>query len=141
VEQIDGMFAIAIWDARDRKLRLYRDRPGIKPLYYYYDGRRFAFGSELKALEAALRREELAIDGTACYDFLGYRYVPAPKTLYKRCFKLEPAHELVYAPDTGALSTPRRYWSLPVPDEPRAPSVDTACEELRALVGASVAEQ
>ena len=55
VERIDGMFAIAIWDARARKLKLYRDRPGIKPLYYYYDGRRFAFASELKALEKALR--------------------------------------------------------------------------------------
>ena len=62
VERIDGMFAIVIWDARERKLRLYRDRPGIKPLYYYYDGKRFAFASELKALEAALRPGELEID-------------------------------------------------------------------------------
>ena len=54
VDRIDGMFAIAIWDAREQELRLYRDRPGIKPLYYYYDGRRFAFASELKALEKAL---------------------------------------------------------------------------------------
>ena len=76
---------------------------------------------------------ELEIDGSACYDFLGYRYVPAPKTLYKRCFKLPPAHELVYSPDTGALSAPRRYWSLPVPDEPRAPPLEAACEELRSL--------
>ncbi len=141
VERIDGMFAIVIWDARQRKLRLYRDRPGIKPLYYYYDGKRFAFASELKAIETALSAKELEIDGSACYDFLGYRYVPAPKTLYKRCFKLAPAHELVYTPDTGALSAPRRYWSLPVPDQPRAPAVDTACEELRSLIGTAVAEQ
>ena len=141
VEHIDGMFAIAIWDARERKLKLYRDRPGIKPLYYYYDGRRFAFASELKALEHALEPRALEVDPTACYDFLGYRYVPAPKTLYKRCFKLPPAHELVYAPDTGALAAPRRYWSVPVPAQPRNPPVEQACEELRSLIAASVAEQ
>ena len=141
VEHLDGMFAIALWDGRERKLKLYRDRPGIKPLYYYYDGRRFAFASELKALEKALAPNELAIDGTACYDFLGYRYVPAPKTLYERCFKLPPAHEVVYEPDTGRLEAPRRYWNLPVPDAPRAPPLEAACEELRSLIGASVAEQ
>jgi asparagine synthase (glutamine-hydrolysing) len=141
VSRIDGMFAIAIWDAREQKLRLYRDRPGIKPLYYYYDGRRFAFASELKALEKALAPRELEVDPTACYDFLGYRYVPAPKTLYKRCFKLPPAHSLEYSPETGALTAPRRYWSLPTPAEPRAPSLEAACEELRSLIGTSVAEQ
>ncbi len=135
------MFAIAIWDARRQELRLYRDRPGIKPLYYYYDGRRFAFASELKALEKALAPSELEVDLTACYDFLGYRYVPAPKTLYKRCFKLPPAHELVYTPSTGALQRPRRYWDVPVPEQPREPPLETACEELRSLIGASVAEQ
>jgi asparagine synthase (glutamine-hydrolysing) len=51
VEHVDGMFAIAIWDARAAQLKLYRDRPGIKPLYYYFDGQHLAFGSELKALE------------------------------------------------------------------------------------------
>jgi asparagine synthase (glutamine-hydrolysing) len=141
VEHIDGMFAIAIWDARRQELRLYRDRPGIKPLYYYYDGRRFAFGSELKALEKVLTPSELEVDLTACYDFLGYRYVPAPKTLYKRCFKLPPAHELVYLPATGVLQSPRRYWNVPLPEEPREPPLETACEELRSLIGTSVAEQ
>jgi asparagine synthase (glutamine-hydrolysing) len=141
VERIDGMFAIVIWDARAQQLRLYRDRPGIKPLYYFYDGRRLAFASELKALEKALSSRDLEVDGTAYYDFLGYRYVPAPKTLYKRCFKLAPAHELVYTPATGALTSPRRYWSLPVPDRPRTPPLDSCCEELRALISASVAEQ
>lgn len=141
VEHLDGMFAIVIWDGRERKLKLYRDRPGIKPLYYYYDGRRLAFASELKALEKALPPQELTIDGTACYDFLGYRYVPPPKTLYQRCFKLPPAHELVYEPDTGRLAAPRRYWLLPVPEQPRSPPLEAACDELRSLIAASVAEQ
>jgi asparagine synthase (glutamine-hydrolysing) len=141
IDRIDGMFAIVIFDARAQKLRLYRDRPGIKPLYYFYDGKRFAFASELKALEKALSPSELEIDPTACYDFLGYRYVPAPKTLYKRCFKLPPAHELTYTPATGVLEPPRRFWHLPVPEEPRKPSLEHCCEELRALIASSVAEQ
>jgi asparagine synthase (glutamine-hydrolysing) len=141
VEHLDGMFAIVVWDARVRRLKLYRDRPGIKPLYYFYDGRRFAFASELKALEAAVAPADLAIDGTALYDFLGYRYVPAPKTLYRQCFKLAPAHRLSFDPATGALDGPHRYWQLPVPSEPVRRSPADAADELRALIDASVREQ
>ena len=141
IDHVDGMFAIALWDARDRKLRLYRDRPGIKPLYYFYDGRRFAFASELKAIEAALDATDLRVDETALYDFLGYRYVPAPKTLYRNCFKLPPAHGIVFDPDTGKLSKPASFWSVPVPEQPRRISVDEAAEELRELVDESVRDQ
>ena len=141
IDHVDGMFAIALWDARDRKLRLYRDRPGIKPLYYYYDGRRFAFASELKAIEAALDAADLEFDETALYDFLGYRYVPAPKTLYRNCFKLPPAHRIVFDPDAGKLSDPAPFWSVPVPGQARAISVDEAAEELRALIDESVRDQ
>jgi asparagine synthase (glutamine-hydrolysing) len=141
LERIDGMFAIALWDAAAGLLRLYRDRAGIKPLYYFYDGRRFAFASELKAIERALSAAELEVDPTACYDFLGYRYVPAPKTLYKRCYKLPPAHGVVYRPATGQLAAPRRYWSLPLPEIARCPPLEECSEELRALISASVNEQ
>jgi len=141
IEHLDGMFAIALWDARDKKLRLYRDRPGIKPLYYFYDGRRFAFASELKAIEAALDANDLGVDDTALYDFLGYRYVPAPKTLYRNCFKLPPAHYLVYDPASGRIAPPARYWSIRIPEQPRKVSADEAAEELRALVDESVRDQ
>jgi asparagine synthase (glutamine-hydrolysing) len=141
IDHLDGMFAIALWDAEDRKLRLYRDRPGIKPLYYFYDGRRFAFASELKAIEAALDAGDLKVDETALYDFLGYRYVPAPKTLYRNCFKLPPAHRIVFDPDSGKLSDPAPFWSLPVPEIARTVSVDDAAEELRELVNESVRDQ
>jgi asparagine synthase (glutamine-hydrolysing) len=141
IDHVDGMFAIALWDARDRKLRLYRDRPGIKPLYYYYDGRRFAFASELKAIEAALDAADLSVDETALYDFLGYRYVPAPKTLYRNCFKLPPAHCVVFEPDTGKLSNPAPFWSGPVPEQAREISADEAAEDLRALINESVSDQ
>ena len=141
VDRLDGMFAIAIWDARAGQLKLFRDRPGIKPLYYFYDGRRFAFASELKAIERALPPGDLVVDPTACYDFLSYRYVPAPKTLYKSCFKLPPAHRVTFTPATGTLGTPRPFWQLPIPAEPRRPELEACCEELRALIAASVDEQ
>ncbi len=141
IEHVDGMFAIALWDARDRRLRLYRDRPGIKPLYYYYDGQRFAFASELKAIEALVDANDLQVDETALYDFLGYRYVPAPKTLYRNCFKLPPAHYLVYDPATGIATEPARYWSIPIPSEPLDISADAAAEQLRALLDESVRDQ
>jgi len=141
VDHIDGMFAIVIWDAREQRLKLYRDRPGIKPLYYFHDGRRFAFASELKAIEVACAAEGLQVDETALYDFLGYRYVPAPKTLYRNCFKLPPAHWLVFDPATGSIREPRPYWSIEIPDEPRRPPIDECCEELRALIDAAVRDQ
>jgi asparagine synthase (glutamine-hydrolysing) len=141
VDHVDGMFAIAIWSAKDQTLTLYRDRAGIKPLYYFHDGTRFAFASELKALEAAIEPEALEVDLTALYDFLGYRYVPAPKTLYKNCFKLPPAHRLEFDTRCGRLSGPIPYWRLPVSLEPAALSAQDACEELRALIDKSVRDQ
>ena len=141
VEHVDGMFAIAIWDARDSKLRLYRDRAGIKPLYYFHDGRRFGFASELKALEIALGGETLERDSSALYDFLGYRYVPQPKTLYRQCFKLLPGHSLTYDPATGRASSPRAYWRLATETRTDGVSADAAAEELRSLVAESVRDQ
>jgi asparagine synthase (glutamine-hydrolysing) len=141
VEHVDGMFAIAIWDARDRKLRLYRDRPGIKPLYYFYDGKRFAFASELKAIETALAPAGLATDQTALYDFLGYRYVPAPKTLYRHCFKLLPGHTLSYDPASGAASEPRPHWRLETAATRDGITADDAAEELREIIDESVRDQ
>lgn len=141
VLHVDGMFAIAIWDARDRQLRLYRDRAGIKPLYYYYDGRRFAFASELKALERALAGEHLDTDPSALYDFLGYRYVPAPKTLYRNCFKLLPGQTLRFDPETGKASTPRYYWRLDTTIRNERITAGEAAEELRQLIDESVRDQ
>ena len=88
------MFAIAIWDSRERKILLARDRVGKKPLYYYVDRNRLIFGSELKAVLAAdgLPR---TIDPLAVCDYFSFSYIPAPKTVYKNIRKLQPAHYLV----------------------------------------------
>jgi asparagine synthase (glutamine-hydrolysing) len=92
--RLRGMFAIAIWDSRERKLLLARDRVGKKPLFYAADGNRVLFGSELKALLAgdSLSR---TIDQEALADYFSFGYVPAPKTIYRSVRKVLPGHYLV----------------------------------------------
>src|SRR5712692_9150412 len=80
--RLRGMFAIALWDSRQRKLLLARDRVGEKPLFYSLDRKRILFGSELKALLAGpnLPRD---IDPEALSDYFSFGYIPAPKTIYR----------------------------------------------------------
>lgn len=106
--KLRGMFAIAIWDSRERKILLARDRVGKKPLYYYVDRNRLIFGSELKAVLAAdgLPR---TIDPLAVCDYFSFSYIPAPKTVYKNIRKLQPAHYLVVS-RSGLRET--EYWKL-----------------------------
>lgn len=138
LDRLDGMYAFSIYDAETRRLFLARDRVGIKPLYYAMWRGGIVWASELKALEAVLANDGLEVDPTAVYDFLTYWYVPTPKTLYRKVFKLEPAHYLEFDVYTGAMSK-SRYWAL----EPAVESItpDDAAEHLRALVSQSVREQ
>ncbi|MGB7888695.1 MAG: asparagine synthetase B, partial [Xanthobacteraceae bacterium] len=84
-----GMFAIALWDRRDRTLTLMRDRLGIKPLYWAKFGNTFLFGSELKALRAHPGWTP-RIDQSAVAAFMRHNYIPAPRTIYEGVHKLEP---------------------------------------------------
>ena len=108
VQHLRGMFAFAIWDAEAQQLFLARDRVGIKPLYYYWDGRRFLFASELKAMLQDPDVER-AIDPCALDDYLTYLYIPAPKTIFKRMRKLQPGHTLTVSAN-GLCE--RQYWDL-----------------------------
>ncbi len=139
IDRLDGMFAIAIWDGRDRRLRLYRDRPGIKPLYWTFDGRVFAFASELKAIERLDATFDLQVDPTAAWDFLTYRYVPSPKSLYRNVHKLPPATRLVFDLDAGRVEANKPYWRLRVRSD--ATKVDDAAGEFRRLADRAVQEQ
>jgi asparagine synthase (glutamine-hydrolysing) len=141
VEKADGMFAVAIYDRRNQSLRLFRDRPGIKPLYYFFNGQEFAFGSELKAL-LSLGINNLTIDYSAVYDFLTCKYIPTPKTLYKNIFKLPPAHKLVFDLRSKTLSVPAPYWKLEVgSDEYRDIKIESASDLVRQAIESSVEEQ
>lgn len=105
--QLIGMFAIALWDRRERTLTLVRDRLGIKPLYWAKFNKLFLFGSELKAL-----REHPgwtpSIDREAVASFMRYNYIPAPHTIYQDVRKLEPGVVLT-VPWAGEPSI-ERFW-------------------------------
>ena len=108
IDECRGMFALGIWDPQQKQLMLARDRLGIKPLYYYWDGRQFAFASELTAL-AAMPTLDLDVCPNAIRQFLLYGYIPAPLSIFKNVSKLPAAHVL-----TLDLAHPRllihRYW-------------------------------
>ena len=115
VQRLRGMFAFAILDERARRLVLARDRAGIKPLVYAWDGRRLLFASEIKAiLEDPSVRRDLDLD--ALGEYLTFHYVPAPRTILTAVRKLPPASTLVLSLD-GGEPVVSRYWSLRfVPD-------------------------
>jgi asparagine synthase (glutamine-hydrolysing) len=135
-EHVHGMFALAIWDSRRRKLVLARDRLGKKPLYYALRGSRLIFASELKALVAhgGVARE---LDHEALVQYLACEYVPAPGTILRRVRKLPAAHVAVLD-DRGFRL--RRYWEVPGPSEQRVSAADAASELLR-LLDAAVAKR
>jgi asparagine synthase (glutamine-hydrolysing) len=99
VHQLNGMFAFAIYDKQEHALYLYRDRIGIKPVYYYWDGSLFVFASELKALKAA-GCLNLTYNQNALYEFMHLGYIPAPRTCYQNVFKL-PAASYIKIDVTG----------------------------------------
>jgi len=128
VKHFRGMFTFAIWDRKRQRLLAARDRFGKKPLNYYWDGQRLIFGSEIKSiLEAGIPRE---INHIALDEYLVYRYVPAPNTLFKGVMKLPAAHSLIY--EDGQIRT-QRYWDLPF--TPTCQDTEaTAIEHIRALL-------
>jgi asparagine synthase (glutamine-hydrolysing) len=106
--RLRGMFSIALWDGRNRRLLLARDRVGKKPLFYAADKNRIIFGSELKALLAGDSIPK-AIDTQALSDYFSLGYVPAPKTIYKSVRKVLPGHYLVASAE-GVRET--GYWDI-----------------------------
>lgn len=107
-ERLNGMFACALWDAGARRLLLVRDRIGIKPLYYWWDGRRLVFASEIKAIleHPAVDRE---VDLQSLYDYLGWEFVPGPATMFRDIRKLMPGHHLLW--EDGRIDT-RQWWDI-----------------------------
>lgn len=142
VDRIDGIFAMAVYDERIQKVYLYRDRIGVKPLYYYYDGSRFAFASELKALRKLLDDVSLTIDRLAVYDYLFYQYVPEPKSMYEKVYKLRPATKLVFDVRSNRITGEDKYWEIKVnASAGRRRKKEDIAEELRALIRQTVREQ
>ena len=95
VKRFNGMFAFGLWDEKKQRLWLCRDRVGIKPLVYSWDGLRLLFASEIKALLADPTVDK-ALDRDALMLYLAFNYVPAPLTMFKGIRKLEPGCSLVF---------------------------------------------
>lgn len=133
--RLNGMFAIAVWDSRRKRLLLTRDRFGVKPLFYSVDERGgLIFASEIKAFRAVpgfswqLDREALSL-------FLSLRNIPAPKTAYSAIRALEPGHQLIW--ENGKVQI-RRWYQLKATPSAQAKNEDVATDQLEALIQSSV---
>ena len=123
VNDIEGDFGIAIWDAERERLVLARDRAGVKPLYFHQANGRFIFASEIKAIlqHPALTAE---VNEEALYHYLTFLTTPAPQTLFKGIQKIPAGHMLVI--DRGGEARVTQYWdALP----PESPNTQTTEEE------------
>jgi asparagine synthase (glutamine-hydrolysing) len=137
LNRLNGMFGLAIWDARQKRLVLARDPFGIKLLYYRIDEGRLYFGSEIRAVRASMP-EAAEVDPTALNLFLRFRYTPSPYTILKGVHKLAPGTKLTV--ENGNYEVSRWYQFKPMPFAP-AKSLDVAREELLAIYKAAVKRQ
>ena len=142
VEELNGMFGLAIWDSRRQMVFLARDRLGIKPLYYAITPQGLAFASELKALLTipAMRRQ---VDLAALDDYLALEYVPSPRSIIRGVQKLPPGHTLSWRMDSGEGQL-RRYWDIDLGASEREPdtrSLEQHADELRAVLLESVRKE
>jgi asparagine synthase (glutamine-hydrolysing) len=135
LSRLRGMFAFAIWDSRQRRLFMARDRLGIKPLVYAWDGQCLRFASELKGLLAdpEVPRD---LDRDALAEYFTYLCIPSPRTIFHGIKKVPPASYLLCSADGGA---PRivRYWDIRLTADP-GPGEAEWVESLRHVLDDSV---
>jgi asparagine synthase (glutamine-hydrolysing) len=134
--RLQGMFAFALWDGKNKTLFLARDRVGIKPLYYCDTGKALVFGSEIKAMlmDADVKRE---INPAAIDRFLSYLYLPGEETLFRGIQKLEPGY---YLRVQDGRITRKQYWDLNFTQGRGWESLDEAAEVLWQLLRKTVRE-
>lgn len=131
VLDLNGMFAVALWDAAKRRLVLTRDRLGVKPLHYRLDGTRLSFASEIKSLlQAPFPRE---IDLEAMGRFFTFEFIPAPRSIFRGIRKILPGHRLVFE---DGRATETCYWDVyhaaePAPVRPEAEIAEEITSRLR----------
>lgn len=134
LSKLNGMFAFAVWDFREKTLTLVRDRSGIKPLYYSKVGGKFVFASEIKAILASkLIRAELDFEGL--HQFLTFLWTVPPHTLFKDIYQLPAAHFLVWK--DGEISS-KEWWDLDFSREEKDKSENFWREQVLATLDKSV---
>ena len=108
LEELDGMFAFAIWDKEQKSLTLARDRAGKKPLYYYCEGDKFCFASELNALKKIVRLQR---DEEKIYQYLRFGFFYRQNTPYMHCYDFPPGTVAQYSLDTHTLRM-EKWWDI-----------------------------
>ncbi|MES2734549.1 MAG: asparagine synthase (glutamine-hydrolyzing) [Bacteroidota bacterium] len=137
--RLNGMFAIAIYDRQTERLSIFRGRMGIKPLYYYWDGRKFAFASELKAL-TCLSQIPTVINSQAIPLFLQLGYIPVPHSIYQNIYKM-PAGCLLTVNEKDGMAI-EEYWNVNMAIEKQTINEEElAISKLDELLYASVKDQ
>lgn len=131
VHEIEGDFGIALWDEQEEELSLYRDRMGVKPLYFYIKDGRIIFASEIKAI-LAHPTVERDIDDNALSDYLTFLTTPAPQTLFKDIQKLPAGHRLTIN-RKGDVKIDQYWDALPPKDAPKRTEAEHIDEILRLL--------
>ena len=133
---LNGMFAFVIYDKKNKKLFLCRDRFGEKPLYYFFDGKNFAFSSELSSL-TQYSKIDLQHSSLALKKYFAYGYIPAPLTLYEKCYKLPPGNSAIFDLDSKKFAS-EPYWRFEINNEYSGRSESDLLEELDFLLKRSV---
>jgi asparagine synthase (glutamine-hydrolysing) len=127
VKRFIGMFAFVILDHERRELFITRDRAGIKPLFYHWDGSLFLFGSELKTFHKHPRfKKELNIHAVA--SFVQFGNVPTPHSIFRNTYKLKPGHSMIFSMSDKKIKTVQ-YWD--VYDNYNKPKLNISFEEAR----------
>ncbi len=140
VDELEGDFAIGLWDEAERRIVLARDRIGVKPLYYTLTGGRLIFASEIKAIleHPSVSRD---VDERALYHYLTFLATPAPQTLFAGIQKL-PAGSMLTCDDRGEVRV-TRYWDALRPglDSSIANDEHAIAEEVRSLLKESISKR
>jgi len=134
LKDLNGIFSFAIYDKNKQKLFLARDRIGVKPLYYYFDSKKFIFSSEIKAILVHPIKREL--DQKAFLFHFRLCFTPAPFTLFKGIYKLQPAHYLILKNKKIEI---KKYWDIYDVKEIKSPR--EAIEKIKNLVKDSLRHQ
>ncbi len=137
IHLFNGMFAIALYDRQEESLMLIRDRVGIKPLFYFWDGSHFAFASELKALlKLEIVKQNLKINHKAVNDYLHVGFIPEPQTIYENIYKFPAGSYGVLKENHFNIE---KYWSISEQINAQTISHEKeAKEKLKELITSSV---
>lgn len=129
VDKLNGMFAIALWDCKKDRLLLIRDRMGVKPLFYHYNGNQIIFASEIKSIlkHPAYHKK---INPAAVYAYFSFQQICSPNTAFHEIFSLRPGNILIFEHQTLRLSS---YFHLSF-GKICTDSMDTAIQKIRFLL-------